>query len=188
MKKIGITGSLASGKTTASKILSFRKGPLFSADKIVKKLYKNKDFKKVLIKKLKIKNNSNLKKILRKKILSDKSYLNKLEKLIHPLVRAQMKNFIKRNKTKKFVFFEIPLLIESKLFRKFDIIIFIRAKKSLRLKRFKSKGGNKRLFDVLDKKQLSDQNKMKYCDHVVVNNKNLVILKKNLLYILSKYE
>ena len=98
MKKIGITGSLASGKTTASKILSFRKGPLFSADKIVKKLYKNKDFKKVLIKKLKIKNNSNLKKILRKKILSDKSYLNKLEKLIHPLVRAQMKNFIKRRK------------------------------------------------------------------------------------------
>ena len=39
MKKIGITGSLASGKTTASKILSSRKGPLFSADDYVKKLY-----------------------------------------------------------------------------------------------------------------------------------------------------
>ena len=67
MKKIGITGSLASGKTTASKILSFKKGPLFSADKIVKKLYKNKNFKKVLIRKLKIKNNSNLKKNFKKK-------------------------------------------------------------------------------------------------------------------------
>ena len=33
MKKIGITGSLASGKTTASKILAERRGPLFSADK-----------------------------------------------------------------------------------------------------------------------------------------------------------
>ena len=42
MKKIGITGSLASGKTTASKILSFNKGPLFSADNIVKSFYKNK--------------------------------------------------------------------------------------------------------------------------------------------------
>ena len=41
MIKIGITGSLASGKTTASKILSFRRGPLFSADKAVKELYKN---------------------------------------------------------------------------------------------------------------------------------------------------
>ena len=188
MKKIGITGSLASGKTTASKILSFKKGPLFSADKVVKKLYQNKNFKKLLIKKLKIKNNSNLKRVLRKKILSDKVYLTKLEKIIHPLVRAQMKNFLKRNKSKKFVFFEIPLLVESKLTKKFDIIIYIRTKKSLRLRRFKSKGGSKRLFDILDKKQMSDQNKMKYCDHVVVNNKNLVILKKNLLYILSKYE
>ena len=45
MIKIGITGSLASGKTTASQILSHRRGPLFSADKVVKKLYKNKHFK-----------------------------------------------------------------------------------------------------------------------------------------------
>ena len=46
MIKIGITGSVSSGKTTASKILSLRKGPLFSADKIVQKLYTNKVFKK----------------------------------------------------------------------------------------------------------------------------------------------
>ena len=45
MIKVGITGSLASGKSTASKILSARKGPLFSADDIVKKLYTNKSFK-----------------------------------------------------------------------------------------------------------------------------------------------
>ena len=41
MIKIGITGSLASGKTTASQILSYRRGPLFSADKAVKQIYKN---------------------------------------------------------------------------------------------------------------------------------------------------
>ena len=41
MIKIGITGSLASGKTTASQILSYGRGPLFSADQVVKKLYKN---------------------------------------------------------------------------------------------------------------------------------------------------
>ena len=42
MKKIAITGSLASGKTTASKILSVKRGPLFSADATVKNLYKKK--------------------------------------------------------------------------------------------------------------------------------------------------
>ena len=187
MKKIGITGSLASGKTTASKILSSKKGPLFSADKVVKKLYQNKNFKKLLGKKFKIKNNSNLKRVLRKKILSNKAYLTKLEKIIHPLVRAQMKNFLKRNKSKKFVFFEIPLLIESKLTKKFDIIIYIRTKKSLRLRRFKSKGGSKRLFDLLNNQQMADIKKAKYCDHIIVNKK-ILILKKNLLYILSKYE
>ena len=45
MIKIGITGSLSSGKTTASKILSSSRGPLFSADKAVQELYQNKHFK-----------------------------------------------------------------------------------------------------------------------------------------------
>ena len=64
MKKIGITGSLASGKTTASKILSLKKGPLFSADKVVKKLYiKKKIFKLLISKKFKIKKNCQILKI-----------------------------------------------------------------------------------------------------------------------------
>jgi|GEM_PF-5744847 len=58
MIKIGITGSLASGKTSASKILSHKRGPLFSADNIVNNLYQNKNFKFLLSKKFKIKNNN----------------------------------------------------------------------------------------------------------------------------------
>ena len=58
MIKIGITGSLASGKTTASKILSNRRGPLFSADQEVKKLYANKIFKSLLSKTFRIENSN----------------------------------------------------------------------------------------------------------------------------------
>ena len=65
MRKIGITGSLASGKTTASKILSIRRGPLFSADKVVKTLYKKESFKNLIRKKFSIKEKSNIKKIIR---------------------------------------------------------------------------------------------------------------------------
>ncbi len=188
MKKIGITGSLASGKTTASKILSATKGPLFSADKIVQNLYKKESFKKLIIKKFGIKKNSNIKSSIKDKILENRSNLIKLEKIIHPLVRKKMKKFIKKNKKNKFVFLEIPLLIESKLMKYFDIVFFIKTKRSLRLKRFRSKGGNKKLFDLLNKKQLSDIKKAKYCDHIIVNEKNLKFLKKNLLDILSIYE
>ena len=187
MKKIGITGSLASGKTTACKILA-SKGPIFSADLAVKKLYKKKDFKILIAKKLKIKNSNNLKKIIKDKILIDKYVIKKLEKIIHPFVRQQMKKFTKKNKQKKILFFEIPLLIESKLMDYFNTIIFIKSKKSLRIKRFKAKGGNEKLFKVLNSKQLSDTKKLRYCDHLVVNEKNKIILKKQLLNIIKFYD
>ena len=101
MIRIGITGSLASGKTTASKILSFRKGPLFSADKAVKELYKNKRFKQLLSKKFKIKNNNQIKESLKKLLMEKKENIKKLEKMIHPLVRKKMKSFTTQNKKKK---------------------------------------------------------------------------------------
>tara|TARA_B100000941_G_C28307568_1_gene449770 strand:+ start:57 stop:620 length:564 start_codon:yes stop_codon:yes gene_type:complete len=187
MKKIGITGSLASGKTTACKILA-NKGPLFSADLTVKKFYEKEDLKILIAKKLKIKNPDNLKKIIKDKILTDKYLIKKLEKIIHPFVRKEMKKFTKKNKRKKILFFEIPLLIESKLMDYFNTIIFIKSKKSLRIKRFKAKGGNEKLFKVLNSKQLSDDKKLRYCDHIVVNEKNKIILKKQLLNIIKLYE
>ncbi len=188
MKKIGITGSIASGKSTAGKILSLNKGPLFSADKIVKDLYKKKSFKILVSKKLDIKNYANIKKKLRAKIRDNKLNLKKLEKIIHPLVRREMYKFIKRNKEKKFSFFEIPLLIESKLMKNFDVIFLIKARKSIRLKRFKLRSKNTNFFHHVNSKQLPDTKKIKYCDHVIVNEKNLKILKKKLLVILKKYE
>ena len=187
MIKIGITGSLASGKTTASKILSYRRGPLFSADKAVSELYKNKKFRFMICKKFKIKNNNQIKKNIKELILKKKSNLKKLEKLIHPLVRKKMRKFTAQNKKKKIVFYEIPLLIESKLMNIFKTIIFIRSKKKLRLKRFKSKGGDKKLFNLLNDLQMGDQKKIKFCDYVVVNEKNIMILKKNLSTIMAKY-
>ena len=180
MKKIGITGSLSSGKTTASKILSYRKGPLFSADNEVKKIYKKNNLKKIISKKLNLKNYKNLKTVLRNKITNGDLNIKKVESIIHPIIRKEMNDFLKKNKKKRTLFFEIPLLIESKLMKKFDLIIFIKARKSIRLKRFKLKGGSQKLFNILDKKQLNDTKKIKYCDHIVVNENNLKILKKNL--------
>ena len=188
MIKIGITGSLASGKTSASKILSFKRGPVFSADKAVNELYQNKRFRSLIAKKFKIKNVNLIKKSLKRVIIEDKKNISKLEKIIHPLVRKKMRNFTSQNKNKKLLFYEIPLLIESKLMKYFNLVIFVKAKKKLRLMRFQSKGGDKKLFNILNKKQMKDTKKIKYCDHIVVNEKNLDILKKNLLDIIKRYE
>jgi dephospho-CoA kinase len=187
MIKIGITGSIASGKTTASKILSYKRGPLFSADVVVKKLYRNNNFKSRLAKEFNIKKNSNFKKFLKIKILNNRQSMRKLERIIHPIVRKEMKKFTFTNKRKNTLFYEVPLLIESKLMRYFDVIIFIKAKKEIRAKRFKINGGDKKLFIMLNSKQLSDKKKSKFSDHVVINEKNLNILKKNLLGIIKLY-
>ena len=188
MKKIGITGSLASGKTTASKILSSSKGPLFNADVVVKNLYKKNSFRKIISKRFNIKNTLNIKRSLKNKIKEDETNIQKLEKIVHPFVRKEMYKFIRKNKKKKFIFLEIPLLIESKLMNYFDIIFFIKARKSIRLRRFLSKGGKREIFNILNKKQLTDTVKIKYSDYVVVNEKKFKVLKEKLLNIFKKYE
>ncbi len=189
MIKIGITGSLSSGKTTASKILSKNRGPLFNADTAVQELYQNKRFRSLISKRLGIEDNNQIKKSVKRLVLANKNELKKLEKIIHPLVRKKMREFTLKNKYKKFLFYEIPLLIESKLMKFCNIIIFIKSKKKLRLKRFKQKKkGNKKFFNFLNNKQLSEKKKIKFCDHVVVNERNFKILKKNLSLIMDKYE
>jgi dephospho-CoA kinase len=187
MIKVGITGSLASGKTTASKILSKRHGPLFSADAVVKELYLNKSFKSLLSKKFYIKNNNSIKKNLIKLILNNKNNIKKLERIIHPFVRRKMKEFTLQHKNKKALFYEIPLLVESKLMRYFNIIIFIKSKRQTRLKRFRHKGGNEKLFNLLDRKQMNVTKKTKFCDYVIVNENNLNVLKNKLISIITRY-
>ena len=110
--KIGITGSLASGKTTVTKLIGKEKFPIFNADLIVKNLYKNKSFVRKLTKKFKIKGKRNFKKVISKMIVNKEIELKNLEKIIHPIVRKNMVSFANKNKKKKKVLFEIPLLIE----------------------------------------------------------------------------
>ena len=104
MIKIGITGSVASGKTTASKFLSSSKGPLFSADNIVNSLYKNNTFKISIAKKMKVKNDKNLKNNIKKKLIENNKHFLKLEKVIHPIVRREMQKFTFKFKKKIFCF------------------------------------------------------------------------------------
>ena len=78
MIKVGITGSIASGKTISSKILSRRRGPLFSADMVVKELYTKIFFKKIISKAFAIKQNQNFKKEIKRKILEKKKNIKKL--------------------------------------------------------------------------------------------------------------
>lgn len=112
MIKIGLTGSIASGKTISSKIVSFKRGPLFSADKVVKKLYTKDSFKKNLSRIFELKANSNIKKNIKNFLLTNSNNLKKLEKLIHPLVREEMIAFFKKIKKKSIYFVKSHYLLK----------------------------------------------------------------------------
>ena len=73
-----------------------------------------------------------------------------------------MQNFQKKTKIKKTLLFEIPLLIESKLMNYFDFIILVTAPYKLRLKRYIKKGGDKSMFKILDKAQISSKRKLNF--------------------------
>ena len=185
MIKIGITGSLASGKSTVAKLISRNRYPIFSADQIVKDLYKKRNFINKVKKKFNFKNNKNLKKKVKNLIKKDKRMLKELELIIHPLVRREMKAFMKKKRNFKIGIFEIPLLIESKLMKFFDSIIFVGAKRNIRLRRYT---GSREIFTTLDKRQIISSKKIKISDHVIYNNKSIKSLKKNVKFLIKKYE
>lgn len=174
--RIGITGSLSSGKSTVTEIISKKQRPFFSADQVVSTLYKSRLFQKKIRKKFNLKS-KNIKIEIRNKIFKNEIKLKKLGKFVHPFVRQEMKIFTNRYKKKDKLFYEIPLLIESNLMSFFDFIILVVSKKKLRLKRYLKRGGDRKLFLVLDKNQISERKKIKYSDILVVNNKSKKALK-----------
>ncbi len=98
MITIGITGSVASGKSTVAKLIAKKKHPLFSADRIVLDLYKDNKFIQLLIRKLKLKKKLKIKSQVRLIIKKNSKKLTILESIIHPIVRKKMKTFLKKKK------------------------------------------------------------------------------------------
>tara|TARA_B100001057_G_scaffold500249_1_gene614290 strand:+ start:2239 stop:2790 length:552 start_codon:yes stop_codon:yes gene_type:complete len=182
--KIGITGSLSSGKSSVAKILSKNKKLLFSADEVVRNLYLDNKFKKKIKKKFKIKR-KNIKKEIKLRLLKKEISIKELGAIIHPFVRKRMKEFHQKNIKKEIIFFEIPLLIESKLMGFFDYIILVVAPQKNRLKRYIKKGGKKKMFYLLDKNQISAKKKIKFCDYLIVNNKSKNFLRKKVTSIIK---
>ncbi|MAV61938.1 MAG: dephospho-CoA kinase [Candidatus Pelagibacter sp.] len=189
MIKIGILGDIGSGKTFIAKKFGY---PVFNADLEVNKIYKNN---KIIYKKLKKKIPKYIysfpikKKEIGNAILGKKNNLNKIIKIIHPIIRTKMNFFFKKNKNKKIVILDIPLLIENKLNKKNYILIFVQANKKDILRRLKKrKNYNPKLFSKLRKLQLSLEIKKRKSNYVIKNNfksfsiiKSVKILKESIL-------
>jgi len=187
MIRVGIIGGIGSGKSFISKLFGY---PVFNADDEVKFIYKkNKECFNKLKKKLPkfIKTFPIKKKELISSISSNKKNLKVISSIVHPLVRKKMKKFITRNKKSEIIILDIPLLIENKLNKKKDIIIFIKSKKSKVLNRLKKRPNfNQKLIRNLKENQVILSKKRKLADYVINNNSSENVMKKKIKLIKKK--
>ena len=127
------------------------------------------------------------KKELSKAIISNKKNLKTIVNVVHPIVRKEMNLFLKKNKNHKIVILDIPLLVENKLNKKEDILIFVEAKKKdIRKRLIKRKNYNKTLIDNFRKIQKSLIVKKKLSNYTIKNNFKLITIKKNVKLIKDK--
>ena len=162
---------MGSGKSHIAKLFNY---PIFNADLEVAKIYKtNRQCFKRLKKKLpKYLSSFPIKKgEIIKAIVDNETNLIKITNIIHSEIRKKLNTFLKDNKKKDAVILDIPLLLENKLNKKKDIIIFIQPKKSEVVKRLKKRNNfNLSLFNKFKKIQLPSSYKKKKSHFIIKNN------------------
>ncbi len=171
MIRIGILGDIGSGKSYVATRFGY---PVFNADFVVTKLYE-KD-KKIFVKLKKILPKYIFsfpikKKEISKAILSNNSNLKKIVKVVHLEVRKKMNIFLKKNKNKKAIILDIPLLLENKINLKGDVLIFVQSNKSEIEKRLKKRRSfNLKLLRKFRNIQLPLEYKKKKSKFIIKNN------------------
>ena len=179
-KVVGITGGIGSGKTTLSAHLINKGYLVHESDKVVSSMY-NKP-KKAFINFIKknissdavLKNKINKKQIINIIFDNQKARI-RLEKYIHKEVKSSRNKFIQKNLNakKKIIFVDIPLLLENKLEKKFDLVVCVISSKKNRTNRvLKNKKFTKKILNKIFSAQTSDKERKKRSQIIIKNNKS----------------
>ena len=187
MIRLAVVGDIGSGKSYVAKQFGY---PVFNADAEVAKLYRKSrkcysKLKKALpnyITSFPVKKSE-----LFEAIMESEYNLKKIVKIVHPEIQSRMNNFIKKNKNKKIVVLDIPLLMENKINKKDDILIFVDAKKKEIDKRLKKKlNFNSKILKKFKKLQLPVEFKKRKSSFVIKNNFRNNFIKENVKQVLEK--
>lgn len=191
---VGLTGGIASGKTTITNYLKKKRIPTHESDAVVRNLYRNKSrkflnhLKQIGLRKA-LKPNTIDKRIITNEILRKKNTLKKLEKFIHEKVKTARNRFIKKNKTKKkkLIILDIPLLFENKLERICDYTILAHCHMDVRVRRaLKRKNIDLKTLKNIIKLQMSESTKLKKSDFIINTTKEKSYSYKQTMAVIKK--
>ena len=182
-KLIGITGGIGSGKSTVSDILKHLGYKIYNSDIRAKELIRGSVIKDKLVNAFgdKILKNDKLdKKLLSEIIFENKSALKNINSIIHPEVKKDFKNWVKKNSKNKILFKESALLFESGTYNDLDKTILIIADKDLRILRVleRDKNRSKKEIESIINNQISEKEAIKCADVIIENNQKKMLLPK----------
>jgi dephospho-CoA kinase len=186
--KVGITGGIGSGKTTVCKVFEVLGVCVYYADKRAHELIEQhpeiiKAYKKLFGFQAYINGHLN-RTLVAQKIFSDTSLLNKVNSVVHPLVREDFGRWL-QNKYEPFVLKEAAVLFESGEQNNLDKIILVSAPENLRISRVVERDATNR--DMVLKRisnQWTDEQRRPLCDYeIVANDENLIVPQVIRIYI-----
>ena len=185
MYKIGITGSIGTGKTTIANVFALFNVPIFDADQQIKKILRKKKIKQELknIWPSVLKQNHIDKLKLREIIFSNNIEKKKLEKLLYPYLGIELKKFETINNKEKILVYDVPLIYETKTEKRYDMILLAHCGKKVQKERVLIRDKiSSSLFEKILASQLSFHDKIKFKPRVINTNfKFLVLIKVCLL-------
>lgn len=183
MIKIALVGNIASGKSTAEKILKEKGYSVSDTDVMAHELLNTlADEIITAFNGFDISDSGQISREKLGKIVFNNNLLkSKLENILYPKITAKIEEFFKLHHSEEKVFVAVPLLFEAKMEYLFDKILFIYAEDNIRLKRliqrnnYSTEYAEKRL-----KSQLPQEEKVKKSDWVIFNNSTVEDLRKQL--------
>ena len=188
---IGITGTIATGKSTLVNLLSNKGYKVFDSDKTASEVLKNEFVVNSI--KSEFKNIDNLltedgqiyKVALRDYVLGDERRLKKLENITHPYIRKKEMEFVKNCaiNRKNLIFLDIPLLLETKYYNRCDFIINLQVYKNVQKHRaLKRENMSDKKFNFLYEKQKKMNTRLIRIFHANINTGNGIMPLRRKIY------
>lgn len=186
---IGLTGGIATGKSTVSRLFAKEGIPVISADALVKTVYeKNETIKFVKDNwSSAVVNNEVDFKVLRKIAFSDEEDREKLEKFIYARMPKAFKEHYSMFQSPSLMVYDVPLLFEKGLAPLVDISICVYAPREIQIKRLEERDGtNLELAEKILSSQIDIEDKKEAADFIIDNSHGLDELNSNFEKLLKK--
>lgn len=183
---IGLTGGIASGKSTVSNFFKELGVEIVDADIVAREISERKatidEICNIFGRDILDENGKIVRGKLRERVFQDRELVQKLNSIIHPQVIEYFKERRERNRRDELLIFDIPLLYEAKMDALCDKVIVVGVDRKKQIERvIQRDGSSEEVARNIIANQMSLDDKIKRADIVIMNDGTLEELKGKVL-------